>query len=169
MLATRRISTQNQNSRPNSFPASTTALYPLILAWLLNASYVCPLLNVRGIQSMANAVDFWSWSCWSNSGFWAGYKKEMMARFSSRVNSSLLGGRNCTKQQNLLAQLESITYSNHKIKQVDISTHLHHNVTPLPNIILLDNLGTRRFIFGIAKEGWRARTFFNEDRKSWFD
>jgi hypothetical protein len=46
------------NSLPNSLLASTTALYPVMFAWELNASYVCPRLNVRGMQSIANAVAF---------------------------------------------------------------------------------------------------------------
>ena len=45
-------------SLPNSLLASTTALYPVMFAWELKASYVCPRLKVRGMQSIANAVAF---------------------------------------------------------------------------------------------------------------
>jgi hypothetical protein len=49
---------QKRNSLPNSLLASTTALYPVMFACELKASYVCPRLNVRGMQSIANAVAF---------------------------------------------------------------------------------------------------------------
>jgi hypothetical protein len=49
---------QKRNSLPNSSLASTTALYPVMFACELKASYVCPRLNVRGMQSIANAVAF---------------------------------------------------------------------------------------------------------------
>ena len=76
---------------PKLLAASTTALYPEMLAMELRASKTWALL-IRGIMSMAKTFRFFSASCLTSSGFCLGYRKLIKVDPALKLASSSVNG-----------------------------------------------------------------------------